>query len=229
MQAEIGKALKIVHDKINIAISKRPFELCKVQPRLVAVSKTKPKDAVLAAYNCGQRHFGENYVQELVEKGTDSEIVEKCTDICWHFIGRLQSNKVNKVAAVPNIYMVETINSDKLAQLLNASWGKLNKAEPLKVMVQINTSGEDSKSGLEPQNALPVVDYILKNCPQLQFCGFMTIGAFDYDITKGPNPDFQLLKKCREDVCKTLGLDIYSTELSMGMSADYEHAVSIKI
>lgn len=67
-------------------------------PTLVAVSKTKPPIQIVEAYSVGQRHFGENYVQELVEKGSDLEILEKCPDIKWHFIGHLQRNKINKVS-----------------------------------------------------------------------------------------------------------------------------------
>lgn len=64
---------------------------------MVAVSKTKPVELILSAYECGQRHFGENYVQELCEKAADSRIEQSCPDIKWHFIGHLQSNKINKV------------------------------------------------------------------------------------------------------------------------------------
>ena len=83
------------------------------------------------------------------------------------------------------------------------------------------------KSGLAPLEVTPVVDYIIKNCGSLKFIGLMTIGAFDHDLTKGPNPDFQTLLKCREDVCKALELSVDDVELSMGMSGDFEHAVRI--
>lgn len=72
------------------------------------------------------------------------QIVEKCPEICWHFIGHLQRNKVNKVIAVPNLFMVETVDSIKLADALNNSWMKLEKPHQLKVLVQVNTSGEAS-------------------------------------------------------------------------------------
>jgi len=115
-----------------------------VTPRLVAVSKTKPKEAVLEAYEAGVRDFGENYVQEIVEKGLDEELVAKCPEIRWHFIGHLQKNKVNKLLLVPNLYAIETVDSLKLASALNSSWERSHpNGEPLKIFLQVNTSGEE--------------------------------------------------------------------------------------
>lgn len=116
-------------------------------PRLVAVSKTKPIDLIIDAYEAGQRHFGENYVQELIDKASDPKLLDKCKDIKWHFIGHLQSNKVNKIINLPNLYMIETVDSQKLVDVLNKKWESLNKAEDkLNVMIQINTSEEDGKT-----------------------------------------------------------------------------------
>lgn len=100
------------------------------------------------AYEAGQRHFGENYVQELFDKGSDPDVLERCGDIRWHFIGRLQSNKVNKVLQVPNLHIVETVGSEKLANNLDKSWPKSGvRNEPLRVMIQVNTSAEDGTWG----------------------------------------------------------------------------------
>lgn len=122
-------------------------ELDAVEPRLVAVSKTKPVNLIIEAYEEGQRHFGENYVQELEEKANNAEIVEKCKDIRWHFIGHLQKNKVNKVLCLPNIYLIETVDSQKLATTLNNHWPKFGPPNSkLKIMIQINTSGEEGKN-----------------------------------------------------------------------------------
>lgn len=120
-------------------------EIITPKPQLVAVSKTKPAQAIIDAYSAGQLNFGENYVQELIEKATNPEILAKCKDIKWHFIGHLQSNKVNKIINLPGLYMVQTIHNQKIADVLNAA---LNKVEdpikiPLHVLLQINTSGED--------------------------------------------------------------------------------------
>lgn len=122
-------------------------ELSYFEPRLVAVSKTKSVPLIIEAYEAGQKHFGENYVAELLEKGHDPDILSKCKDIRWHFIGKLQSNKINKVLAVPNLYIVETVHSKKLATGLDNAWSKFRKTDQslLKVMVQINTSGEEGE------------------------------------------------------------------------------------
>lgn len=114
------------------------------EPRLVAVSKLQPVESILFAYEAGQRHFGENYVNELVEKSSNSQILEKCKDIQWHFIGNLQRNKINKVLNVSNLYVIETVDNDKLASALNNSWSRFqrNDDSKLNVMVQVNTSQE---------------------------------------------------------------------------------------
>lgn len=83
-----------------------------------------------------------------------------------------------------------------------------------------------AKNGIEPTETTKVVEHVLKNCPNLDFKGLMTIGQYDYDTSKGPNPDFLTLAKCRKEVCESLNLDINEVKLSMGMSTDFEHAVS---
>ncbi|ELU14925.1 hypothetical protein CAPTEDRAFT_138840 [Capitella teleta] len=222
---DICRNLKSVLERMAVACSARPKELQHIQPRLVAVTKTKPVSMVKDAYACGQRHFGENYVNELLEKSADQELIEKCPEIHWHFIGHLQRNKVNKVLAVPNLYMVETIDSEKLASACNAAWERLENPHRLKVMVQINTSEEKNKHGVRAKEALDLAAFVRNHCPQLELAGFMTIGAFDHDLSKGPNPDFQNLIKIKDTVCSALKLDPLTTELSMGMSNDFEHAI----
>lgn len=114
--ADIKTALEATLRRIEIAFARRPSvnlasnllyselhsivyfqDVTTAKPRLVAVSKTKPAEDVVEAYEAGQRHFGENYVQELVEKASHPAILEKCKDIKWHFIGHLQTNKIQKV------------------------------------------------------------------------------------------------------------------------------------
>ncbi|CAH1641580.1 unnamed protein product [Spodoptera littoralis] len=220
--------LKNVLSKIEAAVARRSANLPQIAPRLVAVSKIKPAALIVEAYEHGQRDFGENYVNELAEKASDPLILEKCKDIKWHFIGHLQTNKINKLLGSPNLYMVETVHSEKLADNLNKQWPKYRKSdEKLPVMVQINTSAEEAKNGIEPSETTKVVEYVLKNCPNLDFKGLMTIGQYDYDVSQGPNPDFLTLVKCRQEVCENLNLDINNVELSMGMSTDYEHAIEL--
>lgn len=116
----------------------------KREPRLVAVSKTKPKELIIEAYNCGQKHFGENYVQEIFDKALDAEIIKFCPDIKWHFIGHLQRNKVNRLLSIPNLFVIETVDSEKLADTLNSAVEKSYKNNSkLNIFIQINTSGEE--------------------------------------------------------------------------------------
>ncbi|KAK7485863.1 hypothetical protein BaRGS_00022858 [Batillaria attramentaria] len=222
---DIVRQLKFVIDRVNAAARSRPPHLQGKEPRLVAVSKTKPSLMIVEAYTSGQRHFGENYVQELVEKSTDPQILQNCADLRWHFIGNLQKNKVNKITGVPNLFMVETVDSEKLAMALNNSWGKLSRGEPLRIMVQVNTSGEENKSGVKPSEASALALFVRDKCPHLQLAGLMTIGSYESSTTATVNPDFQCLVQCRKEVAEALGVAELDLELSMGMSHDFEHAI----
>ena len=193
------------------------------EPRLVAVSKSKPVEAILCAYENGQRHFGENYVQELVEKANDPLLTG--LDIHWHFIGHLQRNKCNHLTALPNLWAVETVDSERLATALNNSWKKGAYGRKLKIFVQVNSSAEDSKHGCQESDAPALVKHVMESCGGLEFCGLMTIGQVGHDYSTGPNPDFKSLVAVQRDVCSKLELDIGHVELSMGMSADFEEAV----
>ncbi|XP_026323100.1 pyridoxal phosphate homeostasis protein [Hyposmocoma kahamanoa] len=227
-EIDVMQGLKTVLTQIEAAVARRSKDLPQRTPTLVAVSKIKPVPLIIQAYDAGQRDFGENYVNELVEKATDSQIIEKCKDIKWHFIGHLQSNKINKLLSAPRLYMIQTVDSKKLADSLNKQWTKVrNGEEMLNIMVQVNTSGEEAKSGIEPFESVTMVEYVLKNCPSLKFNGLMTIGQYDYDMSLGPNPDFLKLIECRKEVCEKLKLDINEVEISMGMSCDFEQAVEL--
>ncbi|KAI8340071.1 hypothetical protein BC941DRAFT_419308 [Chlamydoabsidia padenii] len=183
--------------------------------RLVAVSKYKPVEDLMHVYETGQRHFGENYVQELVEKSAKLP-----TDIQWHFIGHLQSNKCKSIAAIPNLFVVETIDSSKKANTLNKAC--LQRKVPLNVFVQVNTSQEDTKSGVSPEHCLEVCQHIQEHCPRLKLLGLMTIGMFGRDPSLS-NPDFKTLVDCKKEIEQRIpGLDL---ELSMGMSGDYLEAL----
>ncbi|KAG6462184.1 hypothetical protein O3G_MSEX013103 [Manduca sexta] len=228
-EIDVMYGLKNVLSQIEAAIARRSKDLPQITPRLVAVSKIKPAELIVQAYEAGQRDFGENYVNELAEKASNPMILEKCKDIKWHFIGHLQTNKISKLLGSPGLYLVQTVDSEKLANNLNKQWLKFRKEEEkLKVMVQINTSQEEAKNGIEPSQCTNLVEHVLKNCPNLEFVGLMTIGIYDYDMSRGPNPDFLCLAKCRQEVCQNLNLDINNVELSMGMSGDFEHALKME-
>ncbi|CAB0005392.1 unnamed protein product [Nesidiocoris tenuis] len=221
---DVVKGLLSVYARINSTCTKSNLNY---KPRLVAVSKTKPKEMIIACYEQGQREFGENYIQELVDKSTDPIVLEKCPDIKWHFIGTLQRNKVTKLLSATNLDVVETITSEKLASAVNAGWEKLKKPEPLKIMVQVNTSREEEKGGVDPEKCSELVKYVKENCPSLKFLGLMTIGMYGYDTSTITNPDFLALKACRETVCNNFELEESQVELSMGMSGDFEQAIEL--
>lgn len=189
------------------------------QVKVVAVSKTKPVSLLREVYDAGHRCFGENYVQELVEKAP--QLPE---DTEWHFIGHLQSNKVKTlINGVPNLAMVETVDDEKIANHLDRAVGNLGR-QPLKVLVQVNTSGEETKSGVEPSGFLGLAKHVSENCPNLEFSGLMTIGNVDYTSTP---ENFKTLLNCRREVCKALGISEEQCELSMGMSSDFELAIEM--
>jgi len=206
--------------------------------KLVAVSKTKPIELLREAYDAGQRRFGENYAQELMSKS--SELPD---DILWHFIGPLQSNKAAplvKKVGLDKLACVETVGSVKLATKLNravetlleeergegegegegegdGSEGKKNK---LGIYVQVNTSGEDTKSGVSPgEELLSLLTAVTESCPHLSVDGLMTIGA------PGDYGCFDALVQCRRDAAEALGVEESDLELSMGMSGDFEEAI----
>lgn len=188
--------------------------------RLVAVSKTKPPELLKEAYDAGQRVFGENYVQELVQK-----VPELPSDIQWHFIGVLQSNKVKTlVEGVPNLACVETVGSEKLASKLDAAAEAYRGGAPLPVYVQVNTSGEDSKSGVEPGEVVDLATHVVDHCKHLKLAGLMTIGMPDY-TTRPEN--LKCLAECRTRVSQALQIPEDALELSMGMSGDFEQAVEM--
>ena len=210
-----------------VAASTRSTARASTSPaRLVAVSKTKPVEQLRECYDAGHRCFGENYVQEIVEKSPQMP-----PDTVWHFIGHLQSNKVKAlVTGVPSLAVIETVDSVKLANRLNNAVGEFMDerakvgAGKLGVMVQVNTSGEESKFGVEPKDCLPLARHIRDECSNLAFRGLMTIGMPDY--TSRPE-NFQSLAACRDEVCAALGLETKDVELSMGMSGDYESAIEM--
>ncbi|KAJ9059671.1 hypothetical protein DSO57_1039005 [Entomophthora muscae] len=196
---------------------------CTQEIRLVAVSKTKPNPDLEAAYSWGQRHFGENYVQELVEKSSKLP-----GDIKWHFIGSLQSNKCKVLAAIPNLWAVETLSSIKQADLFQEHRMKLGLS-PINIFIQVNTSREENKSGISPKSSelLELSRHILEKCPSLILKGLMTIGSISNSIEaseSAQNPDFTCLNECRSFLESNIS-ELANLELSMGMSTDYSAAI----
>lgn len=135
--------------------------------KLLAVSKTKPVSAIAEAIEAGQRAFGENYVQEGVEK---IQHFADCSDLEWHFIGPLQSNKSRLVAT--HFDWIQTVDRLKIAQRLSEQ--RPVELPPLNVLIQINISDEASKSGISPSEMLPLAEAIAK-LPRLRLRGLMAI------------------------------------------------------
>lgn len=200
--------------------------------RLVAVSKLKPANDILALHQSthSHMHFGENYQQELLSK---SLLLPR--EIRWHFIGALQTNKCKTLAEqIPNLWCVESVDTSKKADQLEKGRDLLCEKSPeyanvpLRVFVQVNTSGEEEKSGVEPSTATELCKHVKEQCPHLQLQGLMTIGAIarSQGASKGKeNEDFVLLYKVRNTVAKDLQIDEKELELSMGMSNDFESAI----
>lgn len=181
---------------------------------LVAVSKTKPAAMVREAFAAGQRDFGENYVQEGVEKIAALHDL-RAGGIVWHFIGPLQSNKAKLVAQ--HFDWVHGIDRAKIAEALARHRGDL---APLNVCVQVNVSGEGSKSGVAPAGAIELAKNVAAY-PQLALRGLMTIIENTTDPAK-QREQFGVMHQLQRDLAAS---GIATDTLSMGMSQDFRVAI----
>lgn len=184
--------------------------------KLLAVSKTKPVSDILTAYQAGQIAFGENYVQEGVEKIQYFEAQGIALE--WHFIGPLQSNKSRLVAA--HFDWMQTLDRAKIAQRLNEQ-RPANKA-PLNVLIQINISDEESKSGIAPEAMLELAKQI-ENLPHLRLRGLMAIPAPTTEIAE-QEKSFKKMAALFEQLKQAFPHQPIDT-LSMGMSEDMPCAI----
>lgn len=177
------------------------------EPRLVAISKLHPPTSILAAHkHCqpAQVHFGENYAQELEAK---AKVLPE--SIQWHFVGKLQSNKAKLVASIPNLFLIETLDSIKLANALEKVRAGLEDSEPLGVYLQVNTSGEENKGGLSPlqseseakqSEVYKLAIHVIQECKHLQLKGVMTIGAATNSQASKEKGDVQDSEKKAEEI-----------------------------
>lgn len=180
---------------------------------LVAVSKTKPIEDIKLAYEIGQRDFGENKVQELVDK---EEILPK--DIRWHFIGKLQTNKVKYL--VGKVFLIHSLSSIKLLEKIENEFSK--KKIIANLLIQINIGREESKSGILEEELFELINKIEK-CEFCKVKGLMTI------IPKGTNEEnktyFKKMKEIFDKLSKEKYNNISMEILSMGMTNDYKIAL----
>ncbi|REL27804.1 YggS family pyridoxal phosphate-dependent enzyme [Thalassotalea euphylliae] len=194
----------------QIAIACQNTERAPNAVQLLAVSKTKSAEMVMQAYQAGQRHFGENYVQEAVDKVSQ---LSHLSDICWHFIGPIQSNKTRLIAE--NFAWVHSVDRIKIATRLNDQ--RSAQDTPLNICLQVNISGEQAKSGatLDELNALAAY---VNNCQHLTLRGLMAIPQ-----KQAPISVFNHMHQLFTDLKKS-----YPTidTLSMGMTNDMDAAIA---
>ena len=202
------QAVRTRIDRAALACGRAPETIS-----LLAVSKAQPAACVLEAVTAGQTTFGENYVQEGVEK---INAIGR-TDLEWHFIGPLQSNKTRAVAEA--FSWVHTIDRLKIAERLSQQ--RPEQLPPLQICLQINVSGEDSKSGIPPADAAKLARDVVK-LPKLRLRGLMTIPAASDDPAQQRGA-FRSLHQLFEQL-RTDGFDLDT--LSMGMSNDIEAAIA---
>ena len=181
---------------------------------LIAVSKTKPVAMLQEIYNCGCRDFGENKVQEIMDK-----YPQLPSDIRWHMIGHLQTNKVKYI--VDKVYMIHSVDSIKLAKEISKE--ALKKNVTVKVLLEVNVAKEETKYGLSTEEVLNFYNEVI-DLPGLKVCGLMTIAPY----VENPEENRQYfvdLKQLMVDIQSEKTDNISVGELSMGMTGDYEVAI----
>ncbi|MFZ3004359.1 MAG: YggS family pyridoxal phosphate-dependent enzyme [Undibacterium umbellatum] len=187
------------------------------QLRLLAVSKTFPADAVIEAAEAGQHCFGENYLQEALEKMQEVQAKKPQLQLEWHFIGPIQSNKTRPIAE--HFAWVHSVDREKVAQRLSEQ--RPAEMPALNICLQVNISGEASKSGVLPEEALVLAKKIAV-LPGLQLRGLMAVPEASHD-EQVQRKAFRQLKQL-SDAIQAAGITLDT--LSMGMSADMHAAIA---
>jgi pyridoxal phosphate enzyme (YggS family) len=185
--------------------------------KLVAVSKMKPVCDIQEAYNAGQRCFGENRVQEILNK---KDLLP--SDIEWHLIGHLQSNKVK--AIIPYVSMIESVDTFKLLSTVNSEALKISRV--VDCLVQIYIADEETKFGFSLNELTEIGDSkSFENLKNVRICGVMGMATFTTDMVKVKN-EFSYLADCFNTLKRRYFSDSpHFKEISMGMSGDYEEAI----
>ncbi len=181
---------------------------------LIAVSKTKPLPLLQEAYQAGARDFGENKVQELIDK-----IPQMSSDIRWHMIGHLQRNKVKYI--VDKVYMIHSLDSLRLAEEISKEACK--KKITVKILIEVNVAEEDSKFGTTCAEVAELTRQIAK-LPGIQICGLMTIAPYVEEAEENRHI-FCRLKQLCVDINRENIDNVNMNVLSMGMSGDYQVAI----
>ncbi len=209
--------IAVIHERIAAAArraGRRPEEIA-----LMAVSKTHPAERIREAYAAGLRLFGENRVQEFASKAAT---LADLAGADWHMIGHLQSNKAGKAAEL--FAAVDSVDSVKLAEKLNAAARSMGKR--MAVLIEINVGGEAAKTGVAPDSR--ELEELLLAAPrfeQLEFCGLMTVPPFT-DDPEDARPYFRKVRELRDAIAARKLLAVRTDVLSMGMSHDFEVAIT---
>ncbi len=208
----IAENMKVVQKKIEAACEKSGRS--KEEVTLIAVSKTKPVSMLQEAYDTGCRDFGENKVQELVDK---YEQLPK--DIRWHMIGHLQRNKVKYI--VDKVYMIHSVDSLRLAEEISKE--AVKKGVTVSILLEVNVAQEETKFGASAQDVAALAEEIAK-LPNIVIKGLMTIAPNVLNAEENREV-FRKLKQIAVDITQKNIDNINMGELSMGMTGDYEVAV----
>lgn len=182
--------------------------------KLIAVSKTKPVEMLREAYDLGCRDFGENKVQELMDKYDQLP-----RDIRWHMIGHLQRNKVKYI--VDKVFLIHSVDSLRLAEEISKEAVKKNVT--VSILVEVNVAGEETKFGTTAQEAISLVEEIAK-LPSIVIKGLMTIAPY-VENSEENRLYFAKLKQIYVDIIHKNIDNVFMEELSMGMTGDYEVAI----
>ena len=215
---DIARNLEKVREKIARAAARAGRSAEDVT--LVAVTKGVPPDLVREAVEAGVTDVGENRVQEGAAKR--SVLDPTCPELVWHFIGHLQTNKAARASRLFDL--IHSVDRRRVAEALSRAWMRGGRPEPLKVLVQVNASGEETKFGVPPEAAADLVREVCR-LPGLEVMGLMTMAPLT-DDPEETRPVFRRVRRLAREI-ERLGLPGVSMELlSMGMSQDYEVAVS---
>ncbi|MCZ6681480.1 MAG: YggS family pyridoxal phosphate-dependent enzyme [Candidatus Poribacteria bacterium] len=210
--ASIQENLSRLQDRIAKAAERSghdPHSIC-----LVAVSKTKPASLILEAIDAGVTDIGENRVQEAQSKWNQID-----RSVRWHLVGHLQRNKVKQALAIFDL--IHSVDSLRLLAEIDRRSAQLNRRTD--VLIQVNTSGEPSKHGIEPDQTLDLIESGLEY-EHVRINGLMTIGAFLPD-PEAVRPSFVLLQQLREKIVGQQFPEVDMEYLSMGMTNDFEVAI----
>ena len=208
---EIGEILTDVRERVAAACKRAGRDPSEVE--VIAVTKTHGAEVVKEAWDAGLRIVGENKVQEAAWKKPAS-----VTGPMWHLIGHLQSNKARKALELFDFF--HSVDSAALADRMNAIAQDIGAAPH--ILLEVNVSGEKSKSGMKPEEVAETIRILMEHCPRVTLEGLMTMAPFS-ENPEDARPYFRRLRELRDETERQFGIVL--PRLSMGMSGDYEVAV----